>query len=473
MIDESLRYLIVFCGAAVIITIFLLSPIRSVMYIIAFQKVIDIFWFIKINVGGFPLNLQRVVYAVLPFILLPIVYYESRLKRIPMQMPIVKVFMILFVVWFILGALRGGEEIEYAIEVSLKLISGLTMFGIGWFYLDNEEKYDEFAKLFIFSYLVAFTGVMLQFFGIFKMEDIGVGQQTASGTGAEELLGTEKTSRYPGFYNDGGTAAMYLFTMLPLCLYFIYKHEKPRWLYFAFFAIGLTGVILSFVRGTWLTVGLILLAWLFINREYGKIALATGAVTFLIAAGTFLGTFLKFFFRDVAATVEAGKLVGISGKGIRIEIAMESFYNQDFFTKLIGGGLGSTSKAVAAVTGNLKEALETDFVTYLHDFGIIGWMLYYAIPTISLFLVWRHIRTCESSSLYPKSLALKYKVTFAMLVGSFMAYFGSGTKWVSFTFPLWFLAGFALKHPAFYMLKRYEQEDNVIQISPKLATDFR
>lgn len=473
MIDESIRYLVVFAGSALIISVFLFSPTRFVMYIIAFQKVIDILWFIKVKVGGFSLNLQRVVYAILPFILLPIVFYESRQKRIPINMPIIKVFMVLFVIWFILGSLRGDGEIESTLEVLLKLIAGLTMFGVGWFYLDNEEKYDEFAKLFIFTYLIAFAGVALQFFGIFQLASIGIAQQTASNTGAEELLGTESTSRYPGFYNDGGTAAMYLFTMLPLCLYFIYKQEKPRWLYFGFFAMGLAGVILSFVRGTWLTVGLILLAWLFINREYGKIALATGLVSLLIATGTFLGNFLRLFFRDVAATVEAGKPVGISGKGIRIEIAMESFYNQDFFTKLIGGGLGSASKAVAFVTGNLKEALETDFVTYLHDFGIIGWALYYAIPTVSLFVVWRHIRICDSSSLYPESLSLKYKVTFSMLVGSFMAYFGSGTKWVSFTFPLWFLAGFALKHPAFYMLKRYEQEHRVIHLAPKLSTDFK
>ncbi|MGQ9806141.1 MAG: hypothetical protein ACUVRP_08700 [Chlorobiales bacterium] len=473
MIDESLRYLIVFCGALIIISVFLLSPIRSVMYIIAFQKVIDILWFIKINIGGFQLNLQRVVYAALPFILLPIIFYESRLKRIPMQMPIVKVFMILFVTWFIFGALRGQEEVEYTIELFFKLISGLTMFAIGWFYLDDEEKYDEFAKLFIFTYLISFLGVALQFFGIFQLADIGISQQTESGTGVEELIGAERTKRYAGFYNDGGTSAMYTFTTLPLCLYFIYKKEKHRWLYLTFFAIGLAGVILSFVRGTWLTVGLILLAWLFINREYGKIALATGSVALLISVGTFLGDFLRYFFRDLTATIEAGKPVGISGKGMRIEIAMESFYRQDFFTKLIGGGIGSTSKAVSLVTGNLKEFLETDFVTYLHDLGIIGWLLYYAIPTISLFLVWKHIRTCESSSLYSESLALKYKVTFAMLIGSFMAYFGSGTKWVSFTFPLWFLTGFALKHPAFYMLKRYEQEDNVTFIAPKLATDFR
>jgi hypothetical protein len=38
------------------------------------------------------------------------------------------------------------------------------------------------------------------------------------------------------------------------------------------------------------------------------------------------------------------------------------------------------------------------------------------------------------------------------------------------SFPLWFLMGFALKHPAFYELKKIEAEEkNYIQINPKLA----
>lgn len=472
MIDESIRYLIVVAGALIIISIFLLSPIRSVMYLIAFQKVIDIFWFIKVNVAGFPLNLQRVVYAALPFILFPVIIYERSKQKIPLTIPPIKFFMFAFVIWYIFGILRGISEMQYMIESLLKLISGLTMFGVGWYYFDNEEKYDEFAKLFILTYLVSFSGVALQFFGIFQMADIGVAQQTASGTGAEELLGTEATARYPGFYNDGGTAAMYLFTMLPLCLYFIYKKQKPRWFYYAFFAIGIAGLILSFVRGTWITAILILTAWLFINREYGKILFGVSLVALFVVAGTFFGKFLQLFFRDVILSVEAGKPVGISGKGVRMEIAMDSFYQKDFFSQLFGSGFGGASNAVSLVTGNPFESLETDFITYLYDFGIFGWLLYYAIPTISLFMVWKNIRICESNRIYSTELALKYKVTFAMLVGSFMAYFGSGTKWVSFTFPLWFLAGFALKPPAFYALKAYEKEQGLVYLTPKLSSSF-
>ena len=472
MLDESVRYLIVFSGSALILALFLLSPMRSVMYIVAFQKVIDIFWFIKVNIAGFPLSVQRAVYAALPFILFPITLFEGAKRKIPFPMPVIKLLMILFVIWYALGILRGYGEMQYAVEALFKLISGLTMFGIGWFYFDDEEKYDKFAKLFIFTYLVTFSGVMLQFLGIFKMEDIGVRQQTESGTGAEELLGTERTARYPGFYNDGGTAAMYLFTALPLCLYFIYKREKPQWLYYGFFVMGITGLVLSFVRGSWLTVIVILTAWLFINKEYIKIMSGVGAVALLIAAETFFGKFFRLFFRDIFASVEEGKLVGISGKAVKIEIVMDHFYSLDFFSKLFGEGFGSASKAVSAVTGNPFESTETDFVNYLHDFGIFGFSLYYLIPTISLFLIWRHIKHCDSKSFYDNALRLKYCVSFAMFAGSFIAYFGSGTKWVSFTFPLWFLAGFALKPPAYYALRRFETKSNVIQIQPKLASQL-
>jgi hypothetical protein len=81
MLDESVRYLIVFSGSALILALFLLSPMRSVMYIVAFQKVIDIFWFIKVNIAGFPLSVQRAVYAALPFILFPITLFEAQSEK--------------------------------------------------------------------------------------------------------------------------------------------------------------------------------------------------------------------------------------------------------------------------------------------------------------------------------------------------------------------------------------------------------
>jgi len=236
--------------------------------------------------------------------------------------------------------------------------------------------------------------------------------------------------------------------------------------------MGITGLILSFVRGSWLTAIVILTAWLFINKEYIKIISGVGAVALLIATETFFGKFFRLFFRDIFASVEEGKLVGISGKAMRIEIVMDHFYSLDFFSKFFGEGFGSASKAVSAVTGNPFESTETDFVNYLHDFGIFGFLLYYLIPTISLFLIWRHIKHCDSKSFYDNALRLKYCVSFAMFAGSFIAYFGSGTKWVSFTFPLWFLAGFALKPPAYYALRRFETESNVIQIQPKLASQL-
>jgi hypothetical protein len=340
------------------------------------------------------------------------------------------------------------------------------MFGIGWYYLDSEEKYDQFAKLFIFTYLIAFAGVMLQLTGIFKMEYIGVAQQVESQTGAEALTGEEATTRYSGFYNDGGTAAMYLFTAIPLCLYFIYKNEPKKWLYQAMLAICVLGVILSFVRGTWLTAGLIVFGWLFINKKFGKIFGAVGVVAGLIIAGTFLGQFFQAFFGDIFRSIEAGKLVGISGKAVRIDIIQEKFSELNFFEKLFGAGYGGNSVAISSVTGRLKDSAETDFYGYLYDFGIIGWLLYYGIPVIALFLTWRNILRCKPE-IYGKALNLKYKVSFAMLCGAFFAYFGSGSKWVSFTFPLYFLLGFALKRPEFFALKRVETE-NTIQLNPRL-----
>ncbi len=474
MLDESLRYLIVFTGAITIAWLFFISPLRSMMLIVAFQKVIDIFWFIQVNIGSFRFSIQRLVYSLVPIIGLLVIFYEKSKKNIPLRMPSISLLMIAFATLFLLALFRSpatGEIYTEGIERFVKLISGFTMFGIGWYYLDSEQKYDQFAKFFVFTYLIAFAGVILQLTGIFKMEYIGVAQQTASTTGAEELFGTESTARYAGFYNDGGTQAMYLFTAIPLCLYFIYKNEHRKWLYQLMFLVCLSGLILSFVRGSWLTVILILFGWMFINKEFGKITLIVSAGVTMIVAGTIIGQFFQGFFRDIFLSIEAGKLVGISGKAVRIEIIQEAFEKLPFFAKLFGEGMGANSLAISEVTGNLFESAETDFYAYMYDLGLVGWLLYYGIPTISLLSVWRNIQRCKPE-IFGQALNLKYKVSFAMLIGSFFAYFGSGSKWVSFTFPLYFLLGFALKPPEFYLMKRLEEAENILYVNPKLKPQY-
>lgn len=473
MLDEATRYLIVFAGAILVSWLFLLSPLRSMMLIVAFQKIIDIFWFIQVRVGPFKLSIQRLVYALVPLVGLLVILYEKSKKSLTMNMPVIKTLMVLFSLWFLLAVLRSplsGEYYTEAIERFMKLVAGFTMFGVGWYYLDNEKKYDVFARLFIFTYLISYAGVILQLTGIFKMEYIGVAQQTASTTGAEEVFGTEATARYPGFYNDGGTQAMYLFTAIPLCLYFIYKNERRKWLYQLMFAICLSGVILSFVRGSWLTVILILFGWMFINKEFARMGAIISIGALLIVAGTIIGQFFQGFFRDIFASIEAGKLVGISGKAVRIEIIQEAYANLSIIGKLFGEGVGANNLAIAAVTGREIDSAETDFYGYLYDLGLIGWLFYYGIPTVSLLTVWKNILQCKPE-IFGEALNLKYKVSFAMLIGSFIAYFGSGSNWVSFTFPLYFLLGFALKPPEFYLIKRLEGE-NIFYISPKLEPQY-
>jgi hypothetical protein len=442
------------------------------MYIVAFQKIIDILWFVQINLGPFRLSVQRIIYSLIPIVGLVVILNERRKKNISIQIPILKVFILIFSILFFFNILRSplsGEYYSEAIERLIKILSGFTFFWIGWYYFDTEKKYDPFAKLFIFTYLISFLGIFLQLTGIFTLANIGVAQQTASQTGAEEILGTESTTRYAGFYNDGGTQAMYLYTAIPLCLYFIYKNEQRKWLYYFMLIVCFSGLILSFVRGTWLIMVIILFGWLLINKEFGKITAIVITAVGLFLGGTFLGRFFKGFFRDIFASIEAGKLVGISGKAVRIEIIQDKFEQLPFSSKLFGEGVGANNLAIASVTGHEFDALETDFYGYLYDLGILGWIFYYSIPTVALLLVLKNILRCNPK-VFGYALNLKYKISFAMLIGSFFTYFGSGSKWVSFTFPLFFLLGFALKPPEFYLLKKMEEE-NIFYITPKLELE--
>jgi len=462
--DEGTRLVVVTVGLSVVMFVFLSSPLRAVMYVIAFQKLIDIFWFISFNVGPIKLTIQRAVYTFLPIILIPILFYEASRKKIVMKMPLLQALIIAFIVYYAFASLRGFSYFQdYAIEWFLKIFSGLVMFSVGWFYFNEEKKYDDFAKLYTILYLIPFLGIILQMTGVFTLANIGIEQQTESQTGLERLTGAESTTRYPGFYNDGGTNVMYTFTMIPMCLYFINTEEKPKILYYAFLFIGLFCVVISFTRGMYLMTAGLLMAWWWINKNYRAMLLAFLGI---LAVG-FGSEFLQNFFSDLFKSVEEGKLVGISGKAMRMEILIDSFWALDFAQKIFGMGITANFAAIGQVTGRGLDTTESDVYAYLYDLGLLGWGMYSAIMLTSLLICVRNIKQCELRK-YDKKIAMKYKVWFAMMICAFITFTASGSRWVSFTFPLWFLAGFVLKPPSYYKMQD-ELKEKFVEINPRLT----
>ena len=472
--DENIRLIIIILVATPILFFFINSPLRAAAYVIIFQKIIDILWFVQVSVGPFKFSPQRLIYTLIPILLIPILLFiapnRSREINVPSPSSLVACIAI-FVIWYFINLFRAVEPI-FAIEGFTKALGGYVMFAVGWLYFDGKDtdkKFDEFARLYVLTFFIPVLGVFLQLFGIFQLADIGISQQT------ESNFGLEFKNRYAGFYNDSGTSAMYVWSGFPLALYLFSKRDEPfKWVYAVAAVSMIATIIVGFGRGMYLTLGVLLVAWLFINKRY--FILLFGAISLLIFF--FASPFLEKFFVDLFLIAQTGKLssASMSGKALYMETEIELFSSNSFLDQLFGKGFGQNSIDITNALSNVftidsdtKFTMESEFFSFQYDLGLLGWIPFVLIPFLLAKRIYSHIAVARSLNLDP-SLILRYSIAFSLTFVLMISLFGRATGWVSMSFPLWFLMGFALKHPAFYELKKIEAEEkNYIQINPKLA----
>ncbi len=470
--DENLRLIIITVVIAPIVFFFVNSPLRAAVYVIIFQKIIDILWFVKVQVGPFQFSPQRIIYTLIPIVLILILFFiaSNRSRDIKVSPPKTLIGAILiFILWFFLNLFRAVDTV-FAIEGFSKALGGYVMLAVGWFYFDGKDtdkKFDEFARLYVLTFFIPVLGVLLQFFGIFQLADIGVAQQT------ESNFGLEFNTRYAGFYNDSGTSAMYVWTGLPLALYLLSKNdEKFKWIYL-FSALSMIGIIiLGFSRGMYLTMGVLLTSWLFVQRKYFMLFLGAIGIVILF----FTSSFLEKFFADLFIIAQTGKLsaASMSGKALFWETEIELFLKGSFFDQFFGKGLGQSVIDISNVVvkdpnSDAKFSTESEFFYFRYELGYLGWIPFVLIPFLLLKIVHAHISAARLLNL-PISLINRYCIAFSLSCVLIISLFGGATRWVSMTFPLWFLMGFALKHPAFYALSNFSEQNALYFGNKRLVT---
>lgn len=463
MLTPEVKLIIILMGVALIVYTFALSPLRLVMYVVAFQKIIDVFWFVDIYVGGVRLNIQRIVYTLLPivlaFVLLALSYGKGR--KYPFSTKIAPL-MILFASVIAINFWRSPFP-EEALLILAKLLSPLVMFGAGWYYFDSAEKFDHFARLYIWSYIVSFAGLVLQLTGIFQMADIGVAQMTYASVGFEEDV-----FRYSGFYSDSGTLAMPLYVLLPLCYYMLSKSDEPkRQQYWLFVMMGLIVAAASFTRGVVLGVSIVTITWLVLNKRFALL----GALL-SVALPLFLFTeFSRKFFSDIFAFFEGGLwATSLSGRSSIWYRLLDTFEKKSFPEQFFGGGIAFHSLDLNLFTpdGNPYSA-HADLLEFMYDIGYLGLGIYLLLIGSCWVLLLRNIQSCISGR-YDKNLARRYFVWAAILAFYTYGILGWSSRWTALTFPFWFIAGFALKPPAYYAMQTRLAEEAAerLELNPRL-----
>lgn len=465
--DDSIRYLIVIGGVGLILTTYLRSPVVMTMYVVVAQKLIDIFWFLSVSVAGQTLSVQRVVYAVLPVLI--VLSVLSRPSPVPFRMPLLGIIT-LFLLYYT-GAFIASPYPADTFQLFLKVVSPFALFGAGWYYFQSEEQFDHFARLHALTFFIPFIGLLLQVFGIFRMSDIGVAQMTFARVGLDD-----KVYRYSGFYNDPSTMAMPLYSILPICYYFLSNPTvKNKQMFYAVMGMAFMVAAFGFVRGLIIGIAVVTVVWLILDRRRVLLALVLS-----VAAPLFLFTeFSQDFFSDIFLIIQTGNLFSASMSG-RNEIwtdLLDGFYNRtSVFYQFVGQGHLSharESKAYRFFGSETTVSAHSDWFEYLYDMGYIGLGIYLILVASMGLLIAKHILACRRGG-YSRALTQKYLVWAAIYAFYVVNIIGWSSRWTSLTWPMWFMAGFVFKPPAYYAMQAQLQaqeaeDDTVMEIYPKLA----
>jgi hypothetical protein len=370
--------------------------------------------------------------------------------------------MVFFAVIVTISFLRSPFP-EDALALYAKLIAPFVMFGAGWYYFDTAEKFDHFGRLYVWSYIVPFIGLLLQLTGIFQLADIGVAQMTYADVGLEE-----KAFRYAGFYSDSGTMAMPLYVLVPLCYYFLSKSDEPnQQRYWLFILMAVVAIAASFVRGVVLGAGIVTVVWLWLNRRFGLLG-----VFLAIALPLFFFTdFSRKFFSDIFVILERGlwaaSLSGRTGIWYRL---LDSFENQSFANKFFGGGILRHSLDINLIYDGKPGSAHADVLEFMYDLGYLGLGVYLILILSLWILILKNLQRCATGK-YDKNLVMKYFVWVTILAYYTYGIFGWSSRWTTLTFPFWFIAGFALKPPAYYaaQAKAAQEQAMYIELNPRLS----
>ena len=201
--------------------LFLMHPLKATMVFIVLKAVTDAFWFVKIDLGGFDLSLQRMTGVLFPCLgLMTILLYslKGRKYRLPLTG-----FLLLFSLYAAGSIVRSPIPKEALADV-LKLVGSFVFYYLGYLYFQSESPLRRFARLYALIGLFPFVTVVLQQVGMIDLIAWGVEQSQVSWMGGKAVM------RYAGIYSDAATTSIFLLVGLPLL--FVIVTEERRTLHY-------------------------------------------------------------------------------------------------------------------------------------------------------------------------------------------------------------------------------------------------
>jgi O-antigen ligase len=365
----------------------LVSIESSLLVLILIRPSIDIIGYLSIPDWPF-INLGSII-AIITIILSLVYLYKNKQLNYNTRISLTGVMMLILVLYIILSF--TGISVSSGIQESIRVLSFIILYFVGWVYVSNQNKFLNIIKLIIYSSIVPLIVAYIEYF---------------SGSGLYTNPGFE--NRIAGTFGHPNVLAYFSVIILALisAIWFskdniISKLEKE-----IFALIGILYVIvllITFTRGAWF--GLILFIFLMSLAQYPlktiKISsIITGVGLSLIFTYNFLASPNIIDLRPLDQLPIINRVTGLFNADPSDSVIWrlnmwDDAYNKALESPIIGFGTGSSEIIMEQTRGTFRGSLEVhnDYIKIFLEQGIIGFIIYIIlIITILFTLYYKYIK---------------------------------------------------------------------------------
>lgn len=375
------RSLFFFMGSFILLLmlVYLLdNPIKGIILFLSTKCIFDMFWFIKLPVGGFfELNIQRVIGILFPLVILGVFIIKERnfVKTFSTTLGRIILLYVAFNVLAIFLAMSTSRALTQFSQITGSYIL-FFVFVVAAFAEKDLRKLIHYFLIFLWIPLgIAFLGN----FGLVSFSSF------VQNTGyVFSSWGEVYATRLVGLYSHPFDVVRYLVVAFPLTLWMFSTEKNPsRNLFYKLNLVFLTlAMWRTFYRTGWIIFALQLIFWLKMRKRHKTmltvILICVCVVLMNISFfGDFYGSLLVLFHPSEPEIMSA-----FSGRFVIWGFHLAKFAESSTLERLLGHGLGSAMAIYHEMTDVLstnRETSHSDFIRNLSDMGMIGLGIYLLI----------------------------------------------------------------------------------------------
>jgi O-antigen ligase len=388
---------VVFVGTAILIAAVYRIPIYYLGLAVTLRPLVDTLWFVRVDMAGQALNLQRLWGLVMPLFFIGVLLFhalfgrEDRGRRLPGGV----LWAILFL-WLLapIEATRDLKEVKNGLLAFFRSYANLVFVFVGFVFCRRRDFMDQFLKAFLLMALAPIAVAVAQGIGLLPGQII---ESVETNTSASFLKQVDMDAmRLAGLYYDPGSLVVVLLTGLTCALYLLSSDQEKGWKLLSLVAIAMMVFAMknSYLRQGWVAVPVLFATWMFMRRRFSTLVLFAGLTALLVLlnlrfmALVFAGVWEVFFETN---RIRLGYLW--SGRiGAWMDV-WDWFRDATWTDRILGGGYNLQIDGFFRKVANPHN----QWLMVLMDNGLLGLSAYLMMLLSMFVLLLRNFRLSNSS----------------------------------------------------------------------------